>query len=119
MALAPPKQRSPSYFAAGSILLALIGCTQKEQPKEPNTKLIYFGLDDRSEKSKDALELAKTWGGTPVCPNWRATVKREAADYQVLFSTAEVSIIDRKGQVLYSGGQGVLYMPHGNPTVAA
>jgi hypothetical protein len=33
----------------------------------------------------------------------------------VLFGNAYVTIIDRRGEVLYNGGQGVLYLPHGNP----
>jgi hypothetical protein len=79
------------------------------------TKLVYFGLDDRSENSEDAIRLAQLWGTNPPCPNWRATITREKADYQVLFGIADVTLVDRKGQVLYSGGPGVLSMPHGNP----
>lgn len=59
--------------------------------------------------------MAQTWGTTPPCAHWRATLNRRDADYQVLFGIADVTITDRRGQVLYSGGQGVLYMPHGNP----
>jgi hypothetical protein len=91
--------------------LLLVGC-EAEQPK---TKLVYFGFDNHAETPEDILRLAKTWGTTPVCPHWRATIKRDEADYQVLFGTADVTIIDRRGQVLYSGGRGTLYLPHGNP----
>ena len=87
------------------------GCA-KEKPK---IKLIYFGFDDRSEKQQDVLRLAKTWTDSPPCPHWRATIKREDADFQILFGTADVTIVDRRGEVLYNGGQGVLYLPHGNP----
>jgi len=88
-----------------------IGCAREK----PKTKLIYFGFDDRSEKPEDAIRLAKTWGEHPLCPRWRATIKREDADYQVLFGSSDVTIIDRRGQVLYTGGTGVLYLPNGNP----
>ena len=57
----------------------------------------------------------KMWGEHPPCPHWRATVKREQADYEVLFGTADVTITDHRGQVLYGGGTGVLYAPNGNP----
>lgn len=91
--------------------LLLVSC-EAEQPK---TKLVYFGFDNRAEKPEDALQLAKMWGNREICPHWRATVKREEADYQLLFGTADVTLIDRRGQVLYSGGPGPLYLPHGNP----
>lgn len=100
-------RRLPAFV----LTLLFSGCGTEQ----PNTKLVYFGFDDHAEKPADALQLAKTWGGTPVCAHWRATVKREEADYQVLFGTADVTIIDRRGQVLYSGGTGVLYAPNGNP----
>lgn len=98
-------------LSAFVLALLLAGC-ETEQPK---TKLVYFGLDNHAEKPDDALRLAKMWGSNPVCPHWRATIKREEADYQVLFGTADVTIIDRRGQVLYNGGTGVLYAPNGNP----
>jgi hypothetical protein len=96
---------------ASVLALLLAGCGT-DQPK---TKLIYFGFDNHEEKPDDVLRLAKTWGSNPACPQWRATIKREEADYQVLFGAADVTITDRRGQVLYSGGTGVLYMPNGNP----
>ena len=95
-----------------TILLMLISCAKEEQSK---TKLVYFAFDNRTEKAEDALQLAKTWGSSPPCSHWRATIKKEDADYQVLFGTADVTVIDRRGQILYSGGTGVLYAPHGNP----
>jgi len=78
-------------------------------------KLIYFGYDTRTEKPEEVLLLAREWGKRPVCPHWHTTVKREEADYQVLFGIADVSILDRRGQIVYSGGTGVLYTPNGNP----
>jgi len=86
----------------------------KKQPHS-KTKLVYFGFDNREETPEDVIRLAKTWGDRPLCSHWRATIKKENADYQMLFGTSDVTIIDRQGQVLYSGGQGVLYSPHGNP----
>jgi hypothetical protein len=99
----------------------LVGCdndpiSKLEKPKEDTkTKLIYFGFDNRAETPEDVLRLAKMWGDNPPCAHWRATIKKEYANYQVIFGTADVTLIDRKGQVLYSGGQGVLSLPHGNP----
>lgn len=81
----------------------------------PKTKLIYFGFDDRSEKTQDTIQMARTWGENPPCPHWQTTITKDEAEYQVLFGDADVTVIDRQGRVLYSGGQGVLYMPHGNP----
>src|SRR4029077_20376414 len=78
------------------LTLLIAGC----EAERPKTKLVYFGFDSHAENPRDALDLAKTWGSSPPCPSWRATVKREEADFQVLFGTADVSIIDRKGQVL-------------------
>jgi hypothetical protein len=89
----------------------LVGCA-KEKPK---TKLIYFGFDDRSETPRDVIDLAQTWRHSPPCPHWRATINKKDADYQVLFGIADVTITNRRGEVLYSGGHGVLYLPHGNP----
>jgi len=93
------------------LAVLLVGC-EAEQPK---TKLVYFGFDKRDEKPEDVLRLAKEWGTSPVCSHWRTTIKREESDYQVLLGVADVTIIDRRGQVLYSGGPGPLYLPHGNP----
>jgi hypothetical protein len=104
----PALYRLPLLVTA---ILLLVGCDNQR----PKTKLIYFGFDNRAETPGDVLRLAKTRGNTPLCPHWRATIKKEYADYQVIFGTAVVSIIDRKGQILYSGGQGVLSLPHGNP----
>ena len=100
-----------SRFALLTALL-LASCDTKEHAK---TKLVYFGFDNHAEKPEDVLKLAKMWGTNSVCSHWRPTVKKEEADYQVLFGDADVTIIDHRGQILYSGGQGVLYMSHGNP----
>ena len=81
----------------------------------PEAKLVYFGFDNHAEKREDAIKLARTWGTDPPCPHWRATINEEEADYRFLFGIADVTITDRRGEVLYSGGQGILYAPHGNP----
>jgi len=83
--------------------------------RKAKDKLIYFGFDNRSEKQEHIIRLAKIWTDSPPCSHWRATVKREDADYQILFGTADVRIVDHRGEVLYNGGTGVLYAPHGNP----
>jgi hypothetical protein len=70
--------------------IGYVGC-EREQPR---TKLIYFGFDNRSERQDDLLRLAKIWTESPPCPHWRATIKREDADYQILFGTADVTIVD-------------------------
>jgi hypothetical protein len=87
-----------------------VNCSKPEH----RTSLIYFGFDNRLEKPEDVIQLAKTWSNNPPCPSWRATIDQKAADYQVLFGITDVSIINRRGEILYSGGQGVLYLPHGN-----
>jgi hypothetical protein len=73
---------------------------------DSKTKLVYFGFDDHSEKQQDAIALAKTWGGAnPPCAHWRASINKQSADYQVLFGDAEqMTIVDHRGEVLYSGG---------------
>jgi hypothetical protein len=95
------------------ILLCLVSvsCTAPTH----TTSLVYFGFADQSEKQGDVLDLAKTWAGNPPCPHWRATIDKKNADYVVLFGVTDVAIISRRGEILYSGGQGVLYLPHGNP----
>ena len=87
------------------LCLASVGCSLFRH----KTSLVYFGFDDRSEKPECVIELAKTWSNSPPCPNWRITVDPKAADYRVLISDVDVTIIDRQGQVIYSGGQGVMY----------
>jgi hypothetical protein len=100
------------------VAVFLHGCSDANTTKSrsENTKLIYFGFDDHSEKQEDVLRLAETWGGNKkVCPHWRATVSEKDADYKVLFGTAIVTIVGRRGEIIYSGGIGPLYLPHGNP----
>jgi hypothetical protein len=84
---------------------------------EPKTKLIYFGFDNHAEKQEDILRLANTWArdGNKVCQHWQPTLIEKEADYRVLFGTGEVTIVGRRGEVIYSGGVGPLYLPHGNP----
>jgi hypothetical protein len=101
------------YFLLIVLGACLVGC--KTEAPQPTTKLVYFGFDNRAEGSEDIIRLAKTWGDHPPCPHWRATIKKEEADYELFFGVADVTITDRRGQVLYTGGTGVLYMPHGNP----
>jgi hypothetical protein len=80
------------------------------------TKLIYFGFTDHSETRQDAVRLAEIWGHDKVCAHWRPTVSEKEADYRVLFgSSGDVTILGHRGEVLYTGGEGVLYLPHGNP----
>jgi hypothetical protein len=73
------------------------------------TSLVYFGIDNPSEKSESLHELIKTWSDSPPCPNWRVTLDPKAADYQVLLGDVDVTIVDRQGQIIYSGGQSVMY----------
>jgi hypothetical protein len=95
--------------------VGMLGCDSEKA----STKLVYFGFDDSSEKTEDAIQLAKTWGSSPPCPHWRSTINKKDADYQVLFGGGvgieKVTVIGRRGELLYSGGVGVMYMPHGNP----
>jgi len=46
--------------------ICLLGCSDVNTTKGglENTKLIYFGFDDHSEKQADVLRLAETWVGT-------------------------------------------------------
>ena len=80
----------PALYRLLLLILLLVGCDNQR----PKTKLIYFGFDNHPETSEDALRLAKTWGNTPACLHWRATIKKEYADYQVIFGTADVTLID-------------------------
>jgi hypothetical protein len=103
----------PCAVHLGYLLLAILlaGCVAQR----PKAKLVYFGFDNHGEKPEDVIRLAKVWGDKAGCPNWRPTIKKEEADYQVLFGLSDVNIIDCRGEVLYTGGQGVLYTPSGNP----
>jgi hypothetical protein len=101
--------------------MCLVGCSSQNSlpkpAKDQKTTLIYFGFDDHSEKQEDVIRLAETWGENKkkVCPHWQSTVSEKDADYKVLFGTATVTIVGRRGEVVYSGGIGPLYLPHGNP----
>ena len=92
------------------LISSLMLACNRQQSK---TKLLYFGFDDRSEKQQDVIQLSDLWSKS--CPHWRATINKQEADYQILFGTAKVTVIDRRGEILYNGGQGVIYMAHGNP----
>jgi hypothetical protein len=94
------------------LLLYIFGC-EKPAPKE---KLIYFGFTNQAETPDDVVRMAKDWGNRPLCPNVRVTITKEEADFKVLFGDIEdITVIDRRGKVLYHGGIGVLELPHGNP----
>jgi hypothetical protein len=97
------------------VVAHLFGCSVSNTKKDhlQSTKLIYFGLDDHSEKQEDVLRLIQNW--KKVCPNWQATISEKDADYKVLFGTATITIVGRRGEVVYNGGIGPLYLPHGNP----
>jgi len=91
-----------------------LGCSIGNREYSNKSKLIYFGFDDHSEKQEDVLRLIHDWGNK-VCSNWQATISEKDADYKVLFGAATVTIVGRRGEVVYNGGIGPLYLPHGNP----
>jgi hypothetical protein len=93
------------------LLAALLGCEQKK----PQTKLVYFGFDNRAEKPEEMIRLAEIWKDNPPCSHWRLTIKPETADYQVLFGTTELTIVDRRGEIVYHGDQDVMETPYGKP----
>jgi hypothetical protein len=99
---------------AALLLGVLAICVSCEKPA-PKPKLIYFGFTDHTETPDDAIRMAKEWGNAVPCSNWQPTVKKEEADFQLLFTVAGVTVTDRRGRVLYTGGPGPLYLPHGNP----
>ena len=97
--------------------IAACGCSGLPKPPKNKTKLIYFGFNDHSEAKDQAAKnhLADTWRHS-VCPHWQATVSEQDADYKLLFGLNQtVTLLGRRGEVLYNGGVGVLYAPHGNP----
>jgi hypothetical protein len=108
-----------SFYTLLLSVAYLIGCSNRNSAKiniaETRTKLIYFGFDDHLEKPQDVVRLGEVWGGNKVCSHWRSTVNEKDADYRVLFGSSTLTIIGRRGALLYTGGQGVLYLPHGNP----
>jgi hypothetical protein len=93
------------------VLAVLLADCKIERP----THLVYFGFANHTETPEDVLRLVKDWDTPPICPQWRATLNRGEADYQVLFGTADLTLIDRRGRVLYNGGWGPLFLPNGNP----
>ena len=100
--------------------LCLFGCsadTSSRRLEEGNRKtLIYFGFDNHSEKREDILKLAKTWGEeNKLCAHWQPTANENDEDYKILFGSTNVTILGHRGEILYNGGVGVLYLPHGNP----
>jgi hypothetical protein len=92
------------------LVLLLAGC-KSERPK---TTLIYFGFDKHDETPEDMLRLSRQFGERPICPQWRPTLNREDADYQVLFQNPYVTIVDRRGHIIYSSSLDVLSSPSGN-----
>jgi len=71
-----PSMRRLTYWFLLSFWIAaeLVGCDYEKN----QTKLVYFGFDDNSEKTEDTIQLAKTWGGSsPPCPHWRATINKK------------------------------------------
>jgi hypothetical protein len=108
--------RKPLLLVAA---LCLAGCSDKNEKlrqKESQTKLIYFGFDNHSETQADVLNLAGVWAQeSTICKHWRGTMSEKEADYRVLFGDTTVTIVGRRGEILYAGGQGPLYLPHGNP----
>lgn len=115
--LSSPKSGTMKTVIAITLLAALYCCACSAPDSEKAaTKLIYFGLEDHSEARQPEIKisLAKTWANN-VCPHWQATVNEQDADYKVLFGTATVTILGRKGEIIYTGGQGVMYLPKGNP----
>lgn len=114
-------QRGAALCLAVFAVLSPSGCSSESNLRKPTqdqkTTLIYFGFDDHSEKQEDVIRLAETWGENKKkgCPHWQSTVSEKDADYKVLFGTATVTIVGRRGEVVYSGGIGPLYLPHGNP----
>ncbi|HEY6243700.1 MAG TPA: hypothetical protein VIX17_07135 [Pyrinomonadaceae bacterium] len=98
-------------------LLVVSGCCACSfHQSKTETKLIYFGFDDHSEVTHPVVKirLADTWAHG-VCNHWQATLNEQEADYKILFGASSVTILGRKGQLLYTGGQSVLYAPRGNP----
>lgn len=91
------------------VLATLLAACKFEQPPH----LIYFGFVTHKETPEDVKRMVEVWGQSPICPHWRTTPKREEADFQLLFGGANVTLTDRRGQVLYSGGTGPLYFPNG------
>jgi hypothetical protein len=102
-------------FSAFAVF-AFASCGSDRTKPTEQTKLIYFGFQDHSEKPPDVSRLIRDWITAESCKNWRATVDVREADYQVLFGNVEdVQIVGRRGEVLFNGGVGVLYLPYGNP----
>ena len=97
-----------------SVALAVLSVPNSPAAAKSNSKLIYFGFSNRSESPDDTIRMAKDWG--LQCPNWKATINKQDSDYQVLFGDDEqFTMIGKRGEVLYSGSVGPLYMPKGSP----
>jgi hypothetical protein len=94
------------------ILAFAVACSFGCSETGTHKKLIYFGLDDHTEKQDDVLRMIHEWAKD--CPNWQATISENKADYKVLFGAAFVTIVGRRGEVVYNGGIGPMYLPHGN-----
>jgi hypothetical protein len=101
----------------GSVVaVTLCGCSETATTSTDHvSRLIYFGFESHQETQDDIMRLAKTWGSPPPCSNWRVTINRQEADYQILFGDYDFTVIGKRGEVLYTGGLGVLYLPNGNP----
>jgi hypothetical protein len=90
---------------ARSLCVPLVSCSRLGR----KTSLVYLGFDVRSKRPEKVIELLKTWSSSPPCPHWLVTIDPRAADYRVMVGDVDITIIDRQGQVIYSGGPGVMY----------
>ena len=50
---------------------------------------------------------------SPQCE--RVTIRKEEADYELVFAIEEVTTDDRRGRLHYTVNPGPLCLPHGNP----
>lgn len=101
-----------SFLLLPVLTLAMLGCSDNKD-QSSGKKLVYFGYQDHSEAQDDVIKLSETWG-SKVCPHWEATLNEKNADYKVLFGPVKVTLVGSKGEILYDGGSGPLYLPHGN-----
>jgi hypothetical protein len=94
------------------VLALLLSDSKSQQTKE---KLVYFGFEKHNETPEDVLRLSRIWGIPPVCADWRPTLRPEDADYQMLIGVDKVTLISKRGRVLYTGSAGPMYLNQGKP----
>ena len=84
---------TPSHGEVTHETAASVAAGERQRVASPEIRrMLRQRLGPRYHIPGLALVSWRVSGRSPVCRHWRATVKREEADYELLFGTADVTI---------------------------